>query len=360
MSKVYIIAEAGVNHNGSSELAFQLIDAAVSAGADAVKFQTFKAETLVTKDAKKAVYQAQLTDPNESQYEMLKRLELDYQTHFKLLEYCKIKGIDFLSTAFDLESLNFIVNELNVKTLKIPSGEITNGPLLLANARTGCNLIISTGMATHEEVANALSVVSFGLIDKLKKLKPSKKAFKEAFMSLSGQLILKEKVTLLHATSQYPTLPEDVNLKGMTTMNKFFNLNVGYSDHTEGIMVPIMASTLGASIIEKHFTLDKSFPGPDHKASLDPSELKDMVVAIRSVSTIMGDGIKKPRDTELQNKDMVRKSIVAASSIKKGDFFSDKNIIIKRPGIGVSPFEYWELLGQMSQNNYEVDELIIK
>ena len=360
MSKVYIIAEAGVNHNGSSELAFQLIDAAVSAGADAVKFQTFKAETLVTKDAKKAVYQAQLTDPNESQYEMLKRLELDYQTHFKLLEYCKIKGIDFLSTAFDLESLNFIVNELNVKTLKIPSGEITNGPLLLANARTGCNLIISTGMATHEEVANALSVVSFGLIDKLKKLKPSKKAFKEAFMSLSGQLILKEKVTLLHATSQYPTLPEDVNLKGMTTMNKIFGLKVGYSDHTEGIMVPIMATTLGASIIEKHFTLDKNLPGPDHKASLDPSELKDMVSVIRSVSTIMGDGIKKPRDVELQNKGMVRKSIVAASSIKKGDFFSDKNIIIKRPGIGLSPFEYWELLGQKSQSNYEVDDLITK
>jgi N-acetylneuraminate synthase len=226
MSKVYIIAEAGVNHNGSSELAFQLIDAAVQAGADAVKFQTFKAETLATESARKTAYQTQLTDPNESQFEMLRRLELDYQTHYKLLDYCKTKGIDFLSTAFDFESLNFIVNELNVKTLKIPSGEITNAPLLLANALTGCNLIISTGMSTYEEVTNALSVISFGLTSNVNQLNPSRKAFKRAFMSSSGQLILKEKVTLLHATTQYPTLPIDVNLKAMITMSKNFGLNM--------------------------------------------------------------------------------------------------------------------------------------
>ena len=357
---VFIIAEAGVNHNGSPKLAFQLVDAAVQAGADAVKFQTFKAETLVTKNARKAAYQSQLTNPSESQFEMLSRLELDYQTHFKLLDYCQSKGIDFLSTAFDLESLNFIVNKLNVKTLKISSGEITNGPLLLANALTGCNLIISTGMATYKEVVDALSVVAFGLIDNVKNITPSKKAFKEAFFSLSGQLLLKEKVTLLHATSQYPTPSQDVNLKCMVTMSKDFDLKVGYSDHTEGIAIPIMAATLGATIIEKHFTLDKSLPGPDHRASLDPFELKSMVKAIRTVNIAMGDGIKKPTDNEILNKGMIRKSIVASAPIKKGDFFSDKNITIKRPESGLSPMYYWKIIGNKSHKNYEIDELIIE
>jgi N-acetylneuraminate synthase len=358
MNKTYIIAEAGVNHNGNDDLAFQLIDVAAEAGADAVKFQTFKAESIVTKDLQKAAYQTNVFDPPESQFEMLKKLELDYKTHYKLADYCKSIGIDFLSTAFDIESLDFIVKKLYVKTLKIPSGEITNGPLLLANALTGRNLIISTGMATHEEVVDALSVVAFGLSSNSKTILPSKRSFIDAYNSPRGQLLLKEKVTLLHATTQYPTLPVDVNLKSMITMRQDFGLKVGYSDHTEGILVPIMATTLGASIIEKHFTLNKEMRGPDHKASLSPDELKDMVKGIRSVTSIMGDGIKKPRISELQNIDIVRKSVVALTAIKKGDVFSDKNITIKRPGNGLSPLDYWEILGKKSKKNYEIDDLI--
>lgn len=360
MNKTYIIAEAGVNHNGNADLAFQLIDVAAEAGADAVKFQTFKAESLVTKNAVKAAYQIQSSDKTETQYEMLRKLELDYETHFKLVDYCKSKNIDFLSTAFDIQSLNFIVNELKVKTLKIPSGEITNAPLILANARTDCKLIISTGMATQNEVRNALSVAAFGLTERDKSIFPTKENLSNAFNSKKGKLRIREKITLLHATSQYPTMIEDVNLNAMQTLSQNFNVKVGYSDHTEGIVIPIIAATLGASIIEKHFTLDKDMDGPDHKASLNPKELKDMVSGIRSLPLILGDGVKKPRYSELQNIDIVRKSIVASSIIKKGDIFSSENITIKRPGNGISPFEYWSLLGKESKRNFEVDELITK
>jgi len=353
LKKVVIIAEAGVNHNGDDELAFQLVDAAVAAGADIVKFQTFKAESLVTKSASKAEYQQQLTNSSESQYDMLKKLELSHDMHFKLIDYCNLKNIEFLSTAFDFDSLEFLVNELSLKTLKIPSGEITNGPLLLAHAKTHCDLIISTGMATLEEIKEALGVIAFGMLDHKN---PSQKAFTAAFFSIEGQKLLKEKVSLLHCTTEYPAPLDDINLKAMNTMAQTFDLKIGYSDHSEGITVPIAATAVGAIIIEKHFTLDKTLPGPDHKASLNPKELKDMVSGIRAVEVALGDGIKSPKPSELPNREIARKSIVAAKNISKGDMFTEENITIKRPGAGKSPMEYWELLGTKSHADFKLDE----
>ena len=355
MSSVYIIAEAGVNHNGSREMAFQLVDAAVQAGADAVKFQTFKAENLVTKSAQRASYQKQTKTGDESQFSMLKRLELAHDTHHELLNCCQRKGIDFLSTAFDSESLNFLVKDIGLKRLKIPSGEITNGPLLLEHAQTGCNLIVSTGMATLDEVEEILGVISFGLVQGKT---PSKAAFQHAFNSDEGRALLREKVTLLHCTSEYPAPLKDINLNAMLTMKNTFGLNVGYSDHSEGIIVPIAAASLGANIIEKHFTLDNTLPGPDHKASLEPEELKNMVDAIRKIEVVMGDGVKEPRLSEINNRNIVRKSIIAATDISKGDVFTKENVLVKRPGSGRSPMEYWDLLGTGSQQDYAIDEII--
>lgn len=355
MSKVIIIAEAGVNHNGNIEMAFQLIDAAVEAGVDVIKFQTFKAENLVTKDANKAEYQKQITNVDESQFAMLKKLELSSSTYYKLVEYCKFKKIEFLSTAFDIESLLFLVNDFKLKTLKIPSGEITNGPLLLAHAQTGCDLIVSTGMASIYEIEEALGVIVFGLLG-LKK--PSRTSFQSAFCSEEGQKILKEKVTLLHCTTEYPAPLEDINLTAMKTMTEKFGLRVGYSDHSQGITVPIAAAALGAILIEKHFTLDKSLPGPDHKASLEPSELNAMVEGIRAVEKALGDGDKRPMPSELNNRDVARKSIVAAHDIKNGEVFSVENLNVKRPGIGLNPMDYWSMLGTKSSKDYSEDELI--
>jgi len=353
--RIYIIAEAGVNHNGENDLVFQLVDAAVQSGADAVKFQTFKAKNLVTKNASKAQYQKETTGKSESQYEMLKRLELSFEIHHELISYCRSKKVEFLSTAFDLESLNFLVNDLGIKTLKIPSGEITNGPLVLAHAQTGCNLIVSTGMATLDEVEEILGVISFGLVQGKT---PSKAAFQHAFNSDEGRALLREKVTLLHCTSEYPAPLKDINLNAMLTMKNTFGLNVGYSDHSEGIIVPIAAASLGANIIEKHFTLDNTLPGPDHKASLEPEELKNMVDAIRKIEVVMGDGVKEPRLSEINNRNIVRKSIIAATDISKGDVFTKENVLVKRPGSGRSPMEYWDLLGTGSQQDYAIDEII--
>ena len=305
MGKVFIIAEAGVNHNGDRDMAFQLVDAAVDAGIDAVKFQTFKAEHIVTKLAEKAGYQKNTTNETESQYSMLKKLELSHKTHHELIEYCEKKGIRFLSTAFDSESVDFLVNDLGLKTLKIPSGEITNGPLILSQAFTGCDLILSTGMATLDEIQLALEVIAYGLIsDADLNVQLSSSMFRQAFLSKEGQQALKEKVTLLHCTSEYPAPLEDINLKAMLSMEKKFNLNVGYSDHSEGIIVPIAATSLGAVLIEKHFTLDKSMPGPDHKASLNPDELSNMVTAIRQVEMAMGSGRKEPAAHEIKNRNV--------------------------------------------------------
>jgi N-acetylneuraminate synthase len=360
-NSIFIIAEAGVNHNGDRDLAFQLVDAAKEAGADAVKFQTFKAENLVTKDAAKASYQKQTTDSDESQFVMLKRLELDYETHHELVAYCKKKGIEFLSTAFDLESLDFLVNVLNLKTLKIPSGEITNGPLLLAHAQTGCDLILSTGMATLGEIEQALGVLAFGFLNGANSIiEPSRVNFQKSYFSEAGQEILRNKLTVLHCTTEYPAPPQEINLNAMVTMRNAFALKTGYSDHSEGITVPIAAAAMGATLIEKHLTLDKSLPGPDHKASLEPDELASMVSGIRTIEQVLGNGIKGPMPSELKNRAVARKSLVASQSIKAGEVFTHENLMAKRPGNGISPMQYWKLLGSTSNRSFIEEEEIQK
>jgi N-acetylneuraminate synthase len=357
MRPTYIIAEAGVNHNGSKELAFHLVDAAVAAGADAVKFQTFKAENLVTKSADKAVYQKQTTDSVETHFEMLRRLELSHKMHYELINYCKEQKIEFLSTAFDLDSLDFLVNKLTLKTLKIPSGEIINGPLLLAHAQTGCDLILSTGMSTLGEIEEALGVLAFGLLHG-DTATPSKTAFQRAYLSTAGQQLLKEKVTLLHCTTEYPAPLQDINLNAMLTICNAFGLKTGYSDHSEGITIPVAAVAMGATVIEKHFTLDKTLLGPDHKASLEPDELTTMVKAIRTVEEALGSGIKGPMPSELKNRPVARKSIIASRNIKSGEMFTQENITFKRAGNGISPMQYWDMIGKEAQTNFNEDEVI--
>jgi len=360
MKPVYIIAEAGVNHNGSLEMAFQLVDVAVDAGVDAVKFQTFKAENLVTRSADKAVYQKRNTGDSESQFDMLRRLELSYKAHHQLMEYCGKKGIAFLSTAFDSDSLQFLVDDLRLTVLKIPSGEITNGPLLLEHAQTGCDLILSTGMSTLGEVEEALGVIAFGLLASgPNNDKPSREAFQEAYFSAQGQTLLKEKVTVLHCTTEYPAPVNEINLNAMVTMQQAFGLKMGYSDHSEGITVPIAATAMGATLIEKHFTLDKTLPGPDHKASLELKELKQMVSAIRMVELVMGNGVKGPMPSEIENRKMARKSLVVSDVVKRGDRFSEKNITIKRPGTGISPMDYWDVVGSESIKSLQIDDQIV-
>ncbi|NOU51775.1 N-acetylneuraminate synthase [Pseudoalteromonas sp. JBTF-M23] len=351
-----IIAEAGVNHNGNEELAFALVDAAHKAGADIVKFQTFKAKNLVTESAQQAEYQVANTGIQESQFSMLKRLELSYEVHHQLVEYCNNLGIEFLSTAFDSESLNFLVNDLGLKRLKLPSGELTNAPLVLEHARTGCDLIVSTGMATLAEIEAALGMIVFGYMNQ--EDSPTDEKVQAAYFSDEGKKLLKEKVIVLHCTTEYPAPFEDINLNAMDTIANSFKLAVGYSDHSEGIIVPISAVAKGAVLIEKHFTLDKSLPGPDHKASLDPEELASMVGGIRTVEKVLGDGIKGPRPTEIKNKVVARKSLVAAKAISVGESFTSNNLTIKRPGHGIEPSKYWSYLGKESSKGYEAGDLI--
>lgn len=355
--KTIIIAEAGVNHNGSEKLAFELVDAAHKAGADIVKFQTFKAKNLVTKNAEKAEYQIKNTGEVESQLDMLTRLELNYEFHHELVKYCNKLGIEFLSTAFDEDSLAFLVDDLGLNKLKIPSGELTNAPLVLLHAQTNADLIVSTGMATLAEVESALGVIAFGYLAQ-PNITPSVEAFQSAYFSAEGQKLLKEKVTVLHCTTEYPAPMPDINLKAMDTLGAAFNLKVGYSDHSAGIEIPIAAVARGAVLIEKHFTLDKSMEGPDHKASLEPDELKAMTSAIRNVELAIGDGVKGPRPSEIKNKGIARKSVVAAKNIVKGDVFSADNLQIKRPGIGLSPYCYWELIGTIATSAYQEGKLI--
>ncbi len=341
-SRVYVIAEAGVNHNGDPDMARRLIDAAADAGADAVKFQTFRAEALVTEAAPKAAYQKVATDAGESQLAMLKRLELSPATHRHLAEHCRRRGIAFLSTPFDRESLRFLVEELGLKTLKIASGEITNGPLLLEAARSGRDIVLSTGMSTLGEVEDALGVLAFGFSES--HAAPSRRAFRAAFDSAAGREALRERVVLLQCTSEYPAPASEANLRAMDAMHDAFGLGVGLSDHTAGIVVPIAAAALGAAIIEKHLTLDRSLPGPDHRASLEPGEFKDMVGAIRTVERALGDGVKAPMPSEMKNRDVVRRSLVALGPIGAGERFTEDNLGARRPGAGVSPMEYWEWL----------------
>ncbi len=356
---VRIVAEAGVNHNGNIDKAFQLVDVAAGAGADAVKFQTFKTENIVTRNAEKAKYQKESTGSDESQFCMLKQLELSWEAHYDLKKYCKEKGIEFLSTPFDSESLAFLVNDLGLKVLKIPSGEITNGPLLLEFAQTRCELIVSTGMATIEEIEEALSVIAFGLkYGADPQEKPSRHSFKKIFSSSNAKKLLRDKVTLLHCTTQYPAPVNEINLNAIPLLNKVFGLKVGFSDHSEGTAVPIAAAAIGAVLIEKHFTLDKTSAGPDHKASLDPEELGEMVSSIRKVEKALGEQTKQPMPSEIGNRKIARKSLVTATDIKKGDLFTKSNLTIKRPGTGRSPMEYWDLLGTRSQKDYSADEVL--
>lgn len=354
MSNVYIIAEAGVNHNGSVEMAKKLIEVAADAGADAVKFQTFKAERLVSRTAQKAEYQKRTTGVGESQFEMIKKLELDIATHHTLQQHCHICGIEFLSTPFDIDSVQMLV-ELGVSRLKIPSGEITNAPLLLSIARTGLPVILSTGMSTLGDVERALSVLAFGYKGGTA---PRQQAFIEAYMSREGQEALRERVTLLHCTTEYPAPLSDVNLSAIDTLHAAFRLPVGYSDHTEGIVIPVAAVARGACIIEKHFTLDRSLPGPDHKASLEPEELNALVQVIRRVAEALGSPIKTPAHVELKNMNIARKSLVAAHPIAKGEVFTEENLTVKRPGGGRSPMEYWDVLGTVAQRDYGQDEMV--
>ena len=329
---VFIIAEAGVNHNGSVDLAKKLIDAASISGADAVKFQTFKAENLVVKNTQKADYQKQTSDASESQFDMIKKLELDVDTHKELIDYCQEKNIMFLSTPFDHESID-LLSDLGLQTFKIPSGEITNLPYLRHIGSLGKQVILSTGMSNLKEVGDALNI-------------------------LINAGTSKDNITVLHANTMYPTPMEDVNLNAMLTIQKEFGVDIGYSDHTLGIEVDIAAVAMGASCIEKHFTLDKTMDGPDHKASLEPEELKAMVSAIRNIEKALGSSEKKPSPSETVNIDVVRKSIVASQSIKKGDRLSSKNITTKRPGTGISPMKWDEIIGTTSSQDYNVDELI--
>jgi len=329
---VFIIAEAGVNHNGSVNLAKKLIDVASISGADAVKFQTFNAESLVVKNTQKADYQRQTKDESESQFDMLKQLELDVETHKELIAYCQEKDIMFLSSPFDHESIDLLSN-LGLQIFKIPSGEITNLPYLRHIGSLGKRVILSTGMSNLKEVGEALDV-------------------------LINAGTSKHNITVLHANTMYPTPIEDVNLKAMLTIQKEFGVAVGYSDHTLGIEVDIAAVAMGASCIEKHFTLDKTMDGPDHNASLEPKELKAMVGAIRNLEKALGSSEKKPSPSEAVNIDVVRKSIVASQSIKKGEKLSSKNITTKRPGTGINPMKWDEIIHKFATKDYQMDDLI--
>lgn len=353
----YVIAEAGVNHNGSLDLARHLIDVAADAGADAVKFQTFRADALTTKATPKATYQRETTDAAESQHAMLKALELSESDHDALVEHCQTREIQFLSTPFDTGSLAFLVDRFDMPRVKVPSGEITNGPIVLAAARTGRPVILSTGMATLGEIEQALGVLAFGYTAGCH-VPPSLGAFGAAYASDEGQEALRARVTVLHCTTAYPTSLSEVNLRAMDTIRDAFGLAVGYSDHTVGVTVPIAAVARGATLIEKHFTTDRSLPGPDHRASLEPGELAEMVRSIRDVETALGSGTKTPTATELDNRSVGRKSLTAATPIAEGQVLTDHNVTAQRPGTGLSPMHYWDRLGELATRHYETGELL--
>lgn len=330
--RTLIIAEAGVNHNGSLDMAIALVDAAAEAGADWVKFQTFSAERLVTCSAPKAGYQMQATGNEEGQFEMLRRLELTEAMHYSLQAHCAQRGIGFLSTGFDIESVDFLVS-LGMRLFKVPSGEITNWPYLRHIGKLQGEVILSTGMATLAEIEGALTV-------------------------LEQAGTARQNITVLHCTTEYPAPMSEVNLRVIQTLSEIFGVRTGYSDHTKGIEVSIAAVALGACVIEKHFTLDRQLPGPDHKASLEPDELCQMVSAIRHVEVAMGDGVKRPSTSELRNRLVARKSIVAACPIRRGEMLSSDNLTIKRPGTGLSPSLWDEVVGRSAVDDFAPDELI--
>lgn len=350
----FVIAEAGVNHNGDRDLALRLVDAAADAGADAVKFQTFRAEEIVSLSAPKAAYQIEQTGEAESQYEMLKALELGPELHQDLADHCRARDIQFLSTPFDLPSLEFLVKEIGVERLKIPSGEITNGPLILASARTGLPIILSTGMSTLGEVEIALGAIAYGYSDDSGI--PSFGHFRDKLAAADTQALMQTRVAILHCTSDYPAAYSDVNLRAMDTLSAAFGLPVGYSDHTLGTAVSIGAVARGARVIEKHFTLDRTLPGPDHAASLEPNELTDMVAGIRAIEDAIGNSQKRPVAREIDTRTIARKRIIARRSIRKGETLTPDNLAVKRPGDGLSPMMYWQMLGRPANRDYEVEE----
>ena len=353
---IYVIAEAGVNHNGSVDFAIQLIDAAAKAKADAIKFQTFKAEQVLSRNAPKAEYQKQATDTEESQLEMAKKLELNEEEHQFLITHCLKRNIQFLSSPSDLDSVDFLTKTLKLPQLKIGSGEITNALLLLRAAQSDKSIILSTGMSTIGEVETALGVLAFGYTQS--NTEPSSSAFRSAYASPEGRQALQKNVVLLQCTTEYPAPYSDANLRVMDTLVNAFGLTVGFSDHTPGIVVPIAAAARGAAVIEKHFTLDKNLPGPDHQASLEPDELKEMIQAIRCVELALGSPLKVPAPSELKNRDIVRKSLIAACDIQRGDAFTKENLTVKRPGTGRAPIEYWGYLGKSADRMYRKDDII--
>ena len=352
--RIDVIAEAGVNHNGSLETALELVEVAVRAGADAVKFQTFKASQVASRAAPRAEYQERSMADGGSQLEMLRRLELDEDAHRRLIARCRERQIEFLSTPFDFESLRLLHEVCDLQRLKIGSGDLTNAPFLFAAAETGKPIILSTGMATLEEVAEALGVLACGYLGR----PPSRAGFAAAFASDEGQEKLRRNVAILHATTEYPAPFDEVNLRAMDTLRETFKLPVGLSDHTPGIAVAIAAAGRGAVILEKHFTLDRASPGPDHQASLEPEELRALVTAVRHVEAALGDGHKVPTPSESKNLTIARRSLVAARPIRRGEKFSPENLGIKRPGDGLSPSRYWEMLCRPASRDYSEDEMI--
>lgn len=343
---VYFIAEAGSNHNRDLDTALRLIDVAADAGADAVKFQTFRSEEVISRHAVKAEYQKRTTGGDESQLDMVRALELDAKAHERLVAHCQQRGIQFLSTPFDVPSVA-LLQRLGVPRLKVPSGEITNPLLLRAVAATGLPLIVSTGMSTLAEVEAALAILAVTWVGRA-----------DAFASAEGQRLLQERVTLLHCTTEYPAPFDEINLRAMATMRVAFGLSVGYSDHTPGVSIPVAAVALGASIIEKHFTLDRTLPGPDHVASLEPGELGAMVAGIRATEQALGSGVKVPSPAEMKNLVVARKSLVAARAIRRGEPFTTENLTAKRPGSGISAMRYDEWLGRPADRDYRADDLI--
>lgn len=355
MKSVYIIAEAGVNHNGDRGMAFALIDAAAEAGADAVKFQTFDAIKLASKHAPKASYQKKLTNGDESQLDMLKKLELPKEWHSDLKRHCILRGIEFLSTAFDSDSLRFL-NDLGVNRFKIPSGELANGPLLWQFARTKKPLILSTGMAFLSEVEEALAIISHAL--RFSHEPQSLQEVWQAWSDPESRQVLAGHVTLLHCTSRYPTPFNQVNLRAMDTLAATFGLSVGYSDHTEGILIPVAAVARGACVIEKHFTLDRNLPGPDHQASLEPDELKQMVCQIRALQDSFGHGGKSPYPEEWDTRRAARQQVVAAREIAKGALLNRDDLTTARCGVGMEPSTLWAMVGTVSKNSYQAGEIV--
>lgn len=353
--RVFVIAEAGVNHNGDLATALQLVDVAADAGADAVKFQTFRADRLATVKAAKADYQIANLREEGSQLEMLRRLELSPAHHEALVQRCQYRGISFMSTAFDCESLAFLAT-LGMPAVKVPSGDVTAGPLLLQAARLRMPIILSSGMSTLAELEAALGVLAFGLTQD--HVPSGRSELEAAYRSENGQSALRALVTVLHCVTQYPAAPASVNLRAMDTMASAFGLRVGYSDHTLGTEVSLAAVARGASLIEKHFTLSRTLSGPDHAASLEPAELKGLVSGIRNIEVALGSRLKAPADTELSNKPLVRRSLVAARPIRRGETLTADAMTAKRPGDGLSPMEFWDLLGRPAARDFAVDEPI--